>query len=184
MFAAWFPSSPLGSMINEIERAFDAGLYHSALLMALTLPEICAALTLNDSAFVREPQYVAFIEKHVPVDGLGVTPQQCYRLRCGVVHRGNAAGHPFFGTTHVIFTVPESQTKFYGGRLDAKGHGKQAHLIDLGRFIRTMTAAVTDWYEDNQGDPKVIENMPRLLSWRPNGVWPFLVGQPVIASGV
>jgi hypothetical protein len=45
-----------------------------------------------------------------------------------------------------------------------------------------MIAATIRWYEVHKTHPKVIENLPRLLSYRPFGLPPFVSGIPVIAS--
>jgi hypothetical protein len=44
----------LESILGDMRRAIEARLYYPAVLVALTLPEICAALELPNSVFVRE----------------------------------------------------------------------------------------------------------------------------------
>jgi hypothetical protein len=59
---------------------------------------------------------------------------------------------------------------------------KKALSLDLGTFCSEMIAATIRWYEVHKTHPKVIENLPRLLSYRPFGLPPFVSGIPVIAS--
>jgi hypothetical protein len=178
------PSSlpyPLSSIVSDVQRAYDQKLYYPALAVALTLPEICVALTFDDILFVKDKHYAAFVDKYTTPPQLGLDGISCYRLRGGVIHRANAAGHPFFGATHVIFTVPETGASVHA--LGIKADGDLAMMSDLKEFIDAMISAVGKWYEDNKAHPKVIENLPRLISWRPNGLPPFVGGAPVVGSG-
>jgi hypothetical protein len=179
------PLSPLGSILSDIERAIEAHLYYPALLAALTLPEICTALTLDRSVFVKDKHYIAFVDKYA--DGLGLTGAQCYQLRGGVVHRANLAGHPFFDSSHVIFTLPETKnrsgTRIGIHALTLQSGESRAATFDLTKFCEVMIAAVRKWYEDHQNDAKVAANMGALIRYCPNGLAPFFVGAPIVASG-
>ncbi len=139
------------------------------------------ALTMDNSEFVRESHYVTFIDSYTTTRELGLDGRSCYRLRGGVVHRGNAAGHPFFGATHVIFTVPESGVSFHAFSL--KVGESTAAMFDLGKFCDAMAQAVRKWYAAHKDDEKVKANVRNLLSLRPDGIIPFIAGAPIVASG-
>jgi hypothetical protein len=178
------PSSlpyPLSAIVSDVQRAYDQKLYYPALAVALTLPEICVALTFDSTMFVKGEHYANFIDTFTTQPELGLDGISCYRLRGGVIHRANAAGHPFFGATHVVFTVPESNATLHA--FGVKADGNTATMFDLKLVIDAMISAVIRWYEKNKAHPKVIENLPLLISWRPNGLPPFLEGRPVIGSG-
>jgi hypothetical protein len=181
ILAEWLPSSPLGSILDDIRRAIEARLYYPALAVALTVPEICVGLTRVNSVFVTKNDYVSFVDKYTAERDLGMDGLACYQLRGGVIHRGNAAGHPFFGSTHVVFCLPESPSSMHALSIDTGS--KKAAMIELVTFCRTMVRAAEAWYEDHRENESVIANMPALLSYRANGISPFIVGIPVIASG-
>lgn len=171
----------LETIANDINRAIDARLYYPALLSALTLPEICSALAMDRMQFVKERHYVAFIDTYSSPSELGLGGLDCFRLRGGVVHRADFRGHPYFDATHVLFTTPESGSSMHGFTI---GNGeKSAAMFDLKTFCDAMITAARRWFQDNQNDPKVTENLKNLISFRPNGVSPFVVGLPVVASG-
>src|SRR5689334_18703005 len=121
--------TPLESILADMNRAIEARLYYPALLVALTIPEICCALLEKDATPVGHKRYMAFIDKYAPhgdpvkkIVGLGLSSLDCYRLRCGVVHRGNAAGHREAPWTHVLFSLPETvSVSFHGIQFQ---HGK------------------------------------------------------------
>ncbi len=174
--------APLESILDDIQRAISARLYYPALVVALTIPEICSALALDKAVFIKESHYVAFVEKYIDAPELGVDGLRCYRLRGGVIHRASAAGHPKFAATHVLFTVPESNFRMHGGGMLEVGE-KTALPIDLQMFCSEMIRAARRWIEDHRQEQKVIANLPNLLSWRADGMPPFIVGAPLVGSG-
>ncbi len=172
----------LGQIILDMDACLKAGLYYPALLIALTLPEVCIALALPSDVFVKEKHYSEFIDKYC--QSLGMDGLSCYRLRGGVVHRGNASGHPFFGASHVVFTTPKSGGAVHGFTIIDGASSDSAAMFDLSDFCSSIKNGAVDWYVSNKDDEHVKANMPALLSLRPNGIYPWIEGIPVIASGV
>jgi hypothetical protein len=177
------PLSPLGGVLNDIQRSIDAQLHYPALLVALTVPEICAALTLERQDFVKEKHYVKFLEDYADTKKLELSPAACYRLRGGVVHRANMVGHPDVFVTNVILTIPETVHGVHGMLLEYPPYNKTAAMLDLRIFCRTIVDAAERWYEANHRDSRVIENMQGMIRLCPDGLHPFIEGGPVIASG-
>jgi hypothetical protein len=175
------PFSPLASVLGDVQRAIDAKLYYPALLIALTIPDICSALALDNGVFVKEKHYIAFVDRYTTPPQLGLTGQDCYRLKGGVVHRADLAGHDKFSATHVVFTLPESTGGVHA--LSIIQGEKTAAMFDLVLFCDAMINAATAWYEDHHADPKVQENLKNLIRYCPTGLSPFVVGLPVVASG-
>jgi hypothetical protein len=177
------PFSPLGSVLNDIQRAIDAKLYYPALLVALTVPEICEALLLDRKDFLKLKHYARFVDKYTTPATLGLDGVSCYRLRGGIVHRANLVGHPEFGATHVIFTIPESGSSLHAFSITHTGSTARAAMFDLVKFCMTMKQAAEQWYEDNRSNPRVTESMGNIIRYCPLGVAPYCTGAPVIASG-
>jgi hypothetical protein len=178
---AIYPLSPLGLVLNDIQRAVEAKLYYPALLVALTIPEICVALTMEKKDLVKGKHYVAFIDKYTIPRELGLSGIDCYRLRGGVVHRANFSGHPKVDWTNVVFTVPETGSQIHA--LSMRTADKIAAMFSLEMFCGSMIAAANKWYKENKNNPKVSQNMNDLIRWCPNGLSPFVGGAPVVASG-
>lgn len=170
--------SPLESILNDIHRAIEAKLYYPALAVSLSLPDICVALTFTRDQFVKSEHYIAFVDKYAFGRGIGLTGEECYRLRGGVLHRANAAGHAYFQGTHMLVFVGEGGLHGLTAHVD----DKSAACLHLECFCSGMLAGVHAWYADHKDDPVVRGNLPKLLSLRPDGVPPFVKGQPVIAS--
>jgi hypothetical protein len=83
----WLVPLELESVLLDVNRSIKAKLYYPALLVSLTLPDICVATTLDRDMFVKEKHYVEWLERYTDKASLGISPIDCYRLRCGVVHR-------------------------------------------------------------------------------------------------
>jgi hypothetical protein len=177
------PLSPLASILIDLDRSIKAALYYPALLISLTLPEVCSALTVDNTVFIKEKHYADFVNKYAV--GLGLNGVECYRLRGGVVHRGNLAGHPYIGVTNVVFTLPETPAGIDGVWLNVPDCAppKKALILDLVRFCNAMVSSVHAWYREHHDHPKVIKNMENLIRYCPEGPFPFVGGAPVVASG-
>ena len=171
----------LGSVVDDMHRARTVKLYYPCLLVALTLPEICSALLLPNERFVNQKHYVSFIDTYSSPGELGSDGVGIYRLRGGLVHRGNLAGHAHFGATHVVISVPESGSKLHAFSIEVGD--KKAAMLDLDHFIDAMDAAVRRWYEANEANPLLKTNLPNLIRYSATGVAPFTKGLPAIVSG-
>lgn len=164
-----------------MNRAIRARLYYPALLVALTLPDICVATTLDQSMSVKPKHYIEWIDKYTVESDLGLSGTDCYRIRCGVVHRGNFSGNPKFDYSHIIFTLPETKGGIHALSIAVKN--KRAGMLDLVLFCNTMEQAARKWFQDYKSNPKVLANMHNLIRLCPNGILPFVAGFPVLASG-
>lgn len=176
------PTVALASILIDIEKSIAARLYYPALLIALTLPEVCSALALDRSIFVKEKHYVDFVDKYATPEGLGCTGVDCYRMRGGLVHRGSLARHPKFDATHVIFTLPEAANPMHG--FSIQNPEAAAACFDLVSFCNAMIRGASTWYREHKDNPIVQKNMPHVIRYCPEGKSPFLFGIPVVASGL
>lgn len=174
--------SQLASILDEAWRAFEAKIYYPALSVALTMPDICVSLGISEKkTIVQRDDYVAWVDRYTTVLGLGCSGDACYKLRCGVLHRGDAAGHAYFGADSVVITVPGNSIRMHGTRLTV--NDAVATSLDLEKFLVAIKSAVLQWYAEHGHNEIVRRNITRLVSWRPNGFLPF-TNMPVIASGV
>ncbi len=171
----------LETVVQDMHRAYAAKLYYPCLLVALTLPEICSGLLLPKSSFVKQTHYIKFIDTYSKPEEVSSDGAQIYRLRGGLVHRGDLRGHAHMDATHVVVTVPESERRIHA--LSIETGDKRAWMIDLGMFVSGMDAAVRRWYEDNEDDPTLTESLPNLIRYSATGVSPFTKGFPAVVSG-
>lgn len=171
----------LETVVLDMHRSLRAKVYYPCLLVALTLPEICSGLQLTKDKFVRDKHYIHFVDTYSSPHELGLNGQSCYRLRGGLVHRGDMRGHVHFNATHVVFSVPETRSKMHAFSLQVGD--KTAAMFDLELFVSAMDTAVRRWYAANKNDPQLSENLPHLIRYSADGVSPFTKGLPAIVSG-
>lgn len=172
---------PLEMIAHDVQRAIEARIYYPALLVTLTIPEICMGLMLSRSHFVKQKHYIEFVNTYTTPQELGLDGASCYQLRGGIVHRADLRGHPFFEHTHVIFTTPETGAAIHG--LSLVSGEKNAAVFDAVTFSQAMLAAMRRWYMENGTRPQVMENLKSIIRTHPNGLAPFIRSGPVVASG-
>ncbi len=162
------------TITDEIERALSSKLYYLAVVVALGLPDVCAALESADGT-TSGRQYQAWCDAWFLPSYPPLTSQDLYSMRCGVVHQGRL-GHPKMQYARVLFTLPDASGNVYHRNVI-----NDALNLDVVTFCRDMIRAAERWYAAKQGDPSVVANMPRLVQFHARGLPPYMVGMPLIA---
>jgi hypothetical protein len=165
------------AIVRDIEAALQAKLYYLAIIVCLTLPDVCAALESEDGRTSRE-RYKDWYAKHAKIQAGGVDPEECWSLRCGMTHQGKmdiANG----GAGRVVFTIEHNRIRVDGVTLQSGE--SSAYAFDAEYWCRRWVSAIREWYIVAQHNPIVRRNMQELMQLRPFGLHPFLVGQPLIA---
>jgi len=162
------------AITDEIEHALAAGLYYPAIVIALSLPDICSALESADGE-TSGAKYKAWYDAWMAASYPTITSVDLYSLRCGVVHQGRL-GHALMHYERVLFTVPNQQRNVFHNNVIG-----DALNLDATIFCRDMIRAVLNWYATKKNDPNVQANLPRLVQFRPGGLAPYMVGMPLIA---
>jgi hypothetical protein len=159
-------------LLNEIERGLNAGLYYLALMLALALPDICAALDSPDGVTSGQ-KYRDWYDANMAPKYPKVTAADCWSLRCGVLHQGRF-GHPNMQYSRVAFTLPVIN------RIRSHNNIVNDWLnLDAVMFCRDMATSVRVWFQANQNNVNVMANLPKLVRLYPSV--PALGGLPAIA---
>jgi len=169
-----------GTIVDTLEQsirdAMSSRMWYAAVTMALTIPDICAALeTPSESVKIRYKRwYNAYFSGRFPY----MTDDDCFSLRNGVVHEGT------FGTNgqyrRIILLLPNEDPT----RGSVSGAGillGDAMVVDARMFCEQMLDAMCVWYASSRTNPVVQGNLPRLVQLRPNGLAPYISGMAVIA---
>ena len=174
--------NPLEMIFHDIGRAIEAKFYYHAIVISLSIPDICAALTCNPKSIcVTSKDYIAWCETNLEPKFSSFTAVDCYRLRCGVVHWGNF-GHPKARYDKIVFTLP-TKLKMAEGRIGNDDTGLVLTL-DCVTFCARMISAAREWLRTKTEDVNVQTNLQSIVRLRPQGI-SFSVltlkGVPVIA---
>lgn len=114
------------TLINQLERSLDSGLYYLSLFTGLAIPDIAGALDSDDGEAKGErykawheewvrPRFLEQVLSQVPPEARGhisnlenpLTGDACYRFRCSLLHQGSSQ-HPKSPYARIIFIEPGS----------------------------------------------------------------------------
>lgn len=182
------PITSLHMAWTEIEKALQARLYYLALISTLSLIDICSALE-SENGETDKHKFMAWYENHLGPHYEWLSSQDCYGLRCGLIHQGvmrhdvkNSKGIP----------LPPSRWKRIGFLL-ADGTGVEmreistgdVYLTGLSEFCRDVLKRVTEWAVSARQTAIAQKNAEKLLHLYPTGrgicANVFEVGIPVLA---
>jgi hypothetical protein len=158
--------------VVEIQRALNHELYYPAIMLSLTVPDICAALDTEKGTTDGElykKWYREFMADYME----WLTDNDCWHLRCGVVHQGRM-GHPKNQYSRVYFTLPAEGFAHKNITFDALN-------LDAVTFCKDMANAAQIWFKDAKNLPHVQANLVRLIQYRPQGLEGHIGGLPIIA---
>jgi hypothetical protein len=165
---------PIEALAREIEKAISAELFYLALLLTLTLPDICAALEQPDGR-ANKKFYIDWYNKNIFQKIGGLTAEEARELRNTVVHQSHAMASKKRKYTRIIFTMPTTQYTIDSMILN------DAMTFNVDAFCKRWLKCVRDWIDISKSDSNVQVNLPWLLQIRPSGLPPYIVGQPIIA---
>lgn len=162
------------TVLNEIEKALAAKLYYIALMLTFALPDICAALEAEDGRTSRG-RYKAWYEKNLAPKFSFLSSDDCYSLRCGVVHQGRfgIAGSDY---ARAVFVLPGTGKPVFD---DCKMGDAFVSNADV--FCRNVIQSIREWFAVAQDTDNVKKNLPQLIRVHPEGFAPYIVGMPLIA---
>jgi hypothetical protein len=159
-----------------------------ALISTLSLIDICSALE-SENGEADKHKYMAWYEKHLGPHYTWLSSQDCYGLRCGLIHQGvmshgvkNSKGNP----------LPPSRWRRIGFLLTDGIGGEtreiaadDVYLTGLSEFCRDVLKRVTEWSVQARQNPVVHKNADKLLHLYPTGrglcTTVVEVGVPVLA---
>lgn len=176
------PEAPpeLEYVLQDIIRAHDAQLYYVAVAVALSIPDICAALECDpEKVWTTEKKYVAWFDANLAHRFKAIDGTNFYRLRCGVLHQGQGR-HNKMEYSRVIFQPPAPVTINEAVMTHVGGEEGKVLCLNTGEFCNAVIDAARTWYEQNRDNPNVKANMPNLVRYRPEGLAPYIVGLPII----
>ena len=159
-------------LLEQVERGLQSNLYYLSLFAALTIPDICAALSSADGE-TTGPKYMAWFDKYVAPRYKGtVNGQICWFYRCSVLHQGSSQ-HPKSPYKRIIFLEPS-------GNILHNNILNDALNIDVRIFCADIVAGARAWLAENENTETFQANYPKFIHRHANGIAPYIVGAPVI----
>jgi hypothetical protein len=164
--------------LEQVGRVAETGLYYVTLQSALVIPDMCAGLEANDGKSTGA-LYEAWFDEHVApryvVNGRRfVTGEDCWGLRCAMLHLGRFRPHRG-AYERVVFVEPHGQGVIHNNVMG------NALSLEVTIFTRDMIESAEDWLETAEQTDVYQKNLSHFMQRYPNGLVPFISGVAVIA---
>jgi hypothetical protein len=161
-------------LLRQIDFGVKANLYYLSLFAALSIPDICAALSSPDGKTTGS-RYAAWFDQNVAPKYQGrLDGQTCYQFRCSLLHEGNTV-HPASQYKRVIFLEPGTNSNIFHNNVI-----NDALNIDVRIFCYDIISSAEDWLSANEACTTFKSNSPKFIQRYANGLAPYFVGPPVI----
>jgi hypothetical protein len=141
----------------------------------LALPDICVALEQPDGRTDGKKMYKAWYKANIFDQIGGLDLDEADEPRCAVVHQSRAQASPARNYSRIVFNMKTTPFRVDSIVLN------DAMTFDVEVFCGRWIGMVRRWIENTNTNPIVQGRLPDLLQVRPNGLAPFIVGQPIIA---
>lgn len=159
-------------LLSAVRKNLSDQNYYSALFLTLTLPSICGALESTNGKDTGD-KYKKWYKQNIK--GLYLTHEDCYYLRCSLLHQGTTT-HKLSGFSKIVFTFPvKSKTIFHNNIFN------DALNLDIEIFCNLIVDSVDAWLRQAAQTDNYKRNSANLMRLYPGGLSPFIIGHPVIS---
>ena len=161
--------------LTQIKSGLDANLYLLSLFPALTIPDLCGAMSSKDGKANAE-KYKTWFDKYVALKYNGfLSGNDCYFFRCSLLHQGSSQ-HPNNTYKRVLFVEPSTSTNVFHNNIM-----NDALNIDVRIFCNDIIEGAEKWLDENEGTELYKKNYDKFMRRYPNGLSPYIVAVPVIS---
>ena len=166
-------------VIEDVRRSYEAGIYSTALLSTLSMPDACASIEYPGMR--SGERYAIWYDQHVRhrLDlEHHLTGRVIYKLRCGISHELRLDDNAL-RFDEVLFALPKERVNRLGVTRFA-AHGRSALVVDLGMYIGDVTCAVEAWMQAAEADPNKVNGLGRMMRYERTVLDPWFGDNPVI----
>ena len=167
------------AFLNEIRATLNAGIYSTALVSVLVVPDACGAV--ESPHLGNSQRYKFWYNNYVePFAFTALGGEIVWKIRNSMLHEA-AMQFDSLGFDRVLFTLP-SKTIVLDQNIMKGGAGHSDVLnLDLESFVARIIVGAEKWLSIISDDSKLQSRLERLLQIRPEGLSPWIVGVPLIA---
>lgn len=161
----------------QMKQASDAGLFFPALVLALTLPDICSALA-SENGRSSGSKYRQWIREWVYPDWSDDFPEKLWDYRCALLHQGRSTQGKS-GSFPIAFIVPDPNRPRLHNITTSFG-ADEVTWCDVTSLVNDVGRAVGTWLSAHGRSSLVRRNLERSIHLRAKGIPPHLDGVPVV----
>ena len=165
-------------ILREIDNALAAKQWYAAVMITLTLPDICASLEAGPGATEKKnkKRYKDWCRKNLP--DLPIESEVLWDLRNGVVHHGRYILKPrkqFY--SRIGFTIPNGLNI---NNLIVECDEGSVCCFEIGQFCKYISQNARLWYERKRHIASIRFGVEHLVQLRPNGLMPIFNNIPFV----
>lgn len=161
--------------LAQIKKGLDANLYLLSLFSALSIPDICGAISSENGEASAE-KYKTWFDKYIaPKYNNFLNGENCYYFRCSLLHQGSSQ-HNKSNYKRVLFVEPSATTNIFHNNIM-----NDALNIDVRIFCNDLVGGAEKWLGENENTDLYKKNYDKFMRRYPNGLPPYIVGVPVIS---
>jgi len=131
---------------------------------------MCAAVE-SENGWSTKEKYLDWFGRYLAPTYPMLSAEECYKLRCSLLHQGRSAGSQY---ERLIFVAPGVGT-FHNNILN------DALNLDLPTFCGDVMSAVRKWREEVKDTPEYQRHAPQVMQWHRGGLSPYFGGVDVLA---
>ena len=168
------------TLIAQIKQSANSPAYYLTLFAALTLPDICSAMTSCNGEANRS-RYIAWFDEYVapkyvvgPDQSPSFSGENCYFYRCSILHQGSSQ-HPKNSYSRVLFVEPNERVFLHNNVIN------DTLNLDIRRFCLDICESAETWLAAAQATDQYQANYQKFMRRYPEGLPPYIVGIPLIA---
>ena len=162
-------------LLEQIKKGLDANLFFLALFTALTIPDICGALS-SDNGEASGQKYQDWFDQYVSKKYNNFfNGQNCYYFRCSLLHQGTSQ-HNKSNYSRILFVEPSV--------INLIAHNNimnDALNIDIKIFCKDIIAGAEEYLAENEETELYKINYDKFVHRYPNGLSPYIIGVPVFS---
>lgn len=171
-------------LLEQIKTGLSHNLYFLSLFVALTIPDICAAME-SENGKTENTKYKAWFNKYFAPrnprkygDGTNFTADDCYNFRCAILHQGRSNNGKIAYKRIMFFEPGTFSIGLHSCVVGAKTKEKSL-VIDVKTFCTDMVNSAQKWTKENEDSAVYKTNSLHLVKRYPHGI-PPVFGGPVI----
>jgi hypothetical protein len=166
-------------LLEQIYAAVTSGHHYLSLFPTLTLPGICGAME-SDNGWDTRDKYVAWFDRWAAAkfslradSDSAFTGEECYGLRCSLLHQGTTEQSKS-RYTRIVFSEPNPEHRL--AHLNVMGDMLN---LDSTIFCVNILNSVAVWLDAEERSENYQRNFPKFIQRYPNG-FGGLAGIPMI----
>lgn len=158
-------------LINAIKDSINKNNLYASLFMALTFPDICAKLENPENNNIYQ-RYKDWFEKYLQEYKGYLSGDDCYALRCSVLHEANAnitSQRKKEVLEYVVFVEGGAHKNLFRECILTDGKKQTFLQLNTKNFCEDMISGVKSWLEDVKNNSEIQKRITETIKINPKG---------------